>query len=46
MATETTTPQTPKYESGPPVHTASVRRTGRWSGYTHLLWARMLELKR
>jgi ABC-type multidrug transport system permease subunit len=25
---------------------ASVRRNGRWSGYTHLLWARMLELKR
>lgn len=22
------------------------RRSGRWSGYTHLLWARMLELKR
>jgi ABC-2 type transport system permease protein len=46
MATETTTPQTPKYESGPPVPTASAPRNGRWSGYTHLLWARMLELKR
>jgi ABC-2 type transport system permease protein len=23
-----------------------VRRNGRWSGYRHLLWARMLELKR
>ena len=25
---------------------APTRRNGRWSGYTHLLWARMLELKR
>src|SRR5208283_364834 len=23
-----------------------VRRNGRWSGYRHLLWARILELKR
>jgi ABC-2 type transport system permease protein len=25
---------------------APIRRNGRWSGYRHLLWARMLELKR
>jgi len=48
MATETTTPipKTPKLESRPPVPIAPSRRNGRWSGYTHLLWARMLELKR
>jgi ABC-2 type transport system permease protein len=32
-----------KTESSPP---ASPRRNGRWSGYSHLLMARMLELKR
>ena len=43
MATETTTPQIPKLE-----HRASapVRHNGRWSGYIHLLWVRLLELKR
>ena len=46
MATETTTPQTPELESRPPVPVAPALRNGRWSGYTHLLWARMLELKR
>jgi ABC-2 type transport system permease protein len=48
MATETTTsiPKTPKLGSRPPVPAAPARRNGRWSGYTHLLWARMLELKR
>jgi len=46
MATETATPHTPKFEDRPPVPTAPTRRNGRWSGYTHLLWARMLELKR
>jgi len=46
MATETTTPQTPKLEGRPPMPASPARRSGRWSGYTHLLWARMLELKR
>ena len=48
MATETTTPipKTPKLEGRPPIPAAPTRRNGRWSGYTHLLWARMLELKR
>ena len=48
MATETTTPipnpKTPNLEAQPPAVPA--RRNRRWSGYTHLLWARMLELKR
>jgi len=38
MAVATIPPQTPT--------AAPTRRNGRWSGYTHLLWARMLELKR
>jgi ABC-2 type transport system permease protein len=48
MATETTTPipKTPKLEGRPSIPAAPTRRSGRWSGYTHLLWARMLELKR
>ena len=46
MATETTTPQTPQLEGRPPMPASPPRRSGRWSGYTHLLWARMLELKR
>ena len=29
-----------------PAGKAPPRRNGRWSGYRHLLWARMLELKR
>ena len=29
-----------------PLWGASARRNGRWSGYRHLLWARILELKR
>src|SRR5215831_8754954 len=29
-----------------PRQPAPPRRNGRWSGYSHLLWARMLELKR
>src|SRR3974390_640128 len=46
MATETTTPQTPKSRDGglPPVVPA--RRNGRWTGYRQLLWGRLLELKR
>src|ERR1700681_1330628 len=52
MATETTTTRTPKTPErtprvprlGQPDHPA--RHNGRWSGYRHLLWARILELKR
>src|ERR1700675_4239476 len=52
MATETTTTRTPKTpEPTPtppkldqPAHPA--HHNGRWSGYRHLLWARILELKR
>src|ERR1700682_6043911 len=51
MATETSTPQTPKITSqtsklDQPRGTAPARHNGRWSGYRHLLWARILELKR
>src|SRR6266436_4511450 len=51
MATETTTPETP--EKTPKSAKLSqvrvavpARHNGRWSGYRHLLWARLLELKR
>src|SRR5580700_3754203 len=49
MATETTTPQTPEMtpkipKLGQPNRPA--RHSGRWSGYRHLLWVRILELKR
>src|SRR5271157_279829 len=44
MATETTTPPALKLEGRPPVPAATARRNGRWSGYRHLLWARILEL--
>src|SRR6202163_2474081 len=51
MATETTahetpemTPKTPKLNE--PRIAAPARRNGRWSGYRHLLWARIIELKR
>ena len=49
MATETTTPQTPEMtpkipKLGQP--NRSARHSGRWSGYRHLLWVRILELKR
>jgi ABC-2 type transport system permease protein len=49
MATETETPKTPgptptTPKLGQPTHPA--RRSGRWSGYRHLLWVRILELKR
>src|ERR1700674_1753950 len=54
MATETTTPQTPKTPEPTPTTpkleqpriAAPARRNGRWSGYRHLLWARIIELKR
>jgi len=47
LATEITTPRTPdtpKLDQSSSA--ASIRRNGRWSGYRHLLWARILELKR
>src|SRR5262249_27856891 len=37
-------PATPKIEESQPQAPAS--RNGRWAGFRHLLWARMLELKR
>src|SRR5208283_5197307 len=51
MATETTTPQpsAPQPSKGDTVPAPSerkARRSGRWSGYRHLLWVRLLELKR
>ena len=51
MATEITTPQspapqTPESERGPANAEPKLRRSGRWSGYRHLLWVRLLELKR
>jgi ABC-type multidrug transport system permease subunit len=51
MATETTTPQpsAPQPSKGDTVPVPSdrtPRRSGRWSGYRHLLWVRLLELKR
>jgi ABC-2 type transport system permease protein len=51
MATETTTPQPSAPQpsgrenvTGFPERTP--QRSGRWSGYRHLLWVRLLELKR
>src|ERR1700681_2038313 len=49
MATETETPKTPGPtptipKLGQPNRPA--RHSGRWSGYRHLLWARIIELKR
>jgi ABC-type multidrug transport system permease subunit len=52
MATETTTTRTPKTPEPTPTPpkldqpSRPVRHNGRWSGYRHLLWARILELKR
>src|SRR5271157_2825068 len=56
MATETTTPQpsapqpsASQASNGDTVPAPSERkprRSGRWSGYRHLLWVRLLELKR
>src|ERR1700692_112120 len=42
--TETKAPQLQAENNQRPIH--SVRRNRRWSGYHHLLWARILELKR
>jgi len=33
-------------EPGQKPRESSERRNGRWSGYRHLLWARIIELKR
>src|ERR1700720_816377 len=52
MATETTTTRTPKTPEPTPTPPKldqpirPARHNGRWSGYRHLLWARILELKR
>jgi ABC-type multidrug transport system permease subunit len=53
MATETTTPEIPEIPKTPktpkldqPPAASPARRNGRWSGYRHLLWARIIELKR
>src|SRR5712664_4788684 len=52
MTTEITTPDTPKTPEPTPTTpkpgqpSCLVRHSGRWSGYRHLLWARILELKR
>jgi ABC-2 type transport system permease protein len=45
MATETALPQKPSTDNLSQPRPAQ-RRNGRWSGYRHLLWARLLELKR
>ena len=44
MATTETIP--PKAAGQVPGASAPTRSTGRWSGYRHLLWVRMIELKR
>ena len=48
MATEISTPQTPEITPKTPKldRRRIARHSGRWSGYRHLLWARILELKR
>ena len=52
MATETTTKRTPKAPEPVPTPprldqpSLPARHNGRWSGYRHLLWVRILELKR
>ena len=54
MATEASTPESPNTPERTPkigkLHqariTAPARHNGRWSGYRHLLWARIIELKR
>ncbi|HEY6304451.1 MAG TPA: ABC transporter permease [Terriglobales bacterium] len=44
--TETNAPKLYADKNRPPPPIEPVRRNGRWSGYRHLLWARILELKR
>src|SRR5208282_5562681 len=50
MATETNTPTLNHDEKNQPLPAPGARanalRNGRWSGYRHLLWARILELWR
>ena len=46
MATETTTPQPSRRGNVSSPSDRKPRRSGRWSGYRHLLWVRLLELKR
>ena len=44
--TETHAPNLHADNNQPPQPISPARRNGRWSGYRHLLWARILELKR
>ncbi len=44
--TETNAPQLNADRNRQPQPILPARRNGRWSGYRHLLWARILELKR
>jgi ABC-type multidrug transport system permease subunit len=44
--TETNAPKLYADKNQPQQPIQPVRRNGRWSGYRHLLWARILELKR
>ncbi len=44
--TETNAAKLPADKNQQPPPVQPVRRNGRWSGYRHLLWARILELKR
>jgi ABC-2 type transport system permease protein len=44
--TETNAPHFNADKKRPPQPSQAARRNGRWSGYRHLLWARILELKR
>src|SRR5208337_3606899 len=44
--TETNAPQLEANKNRQPQPVLPARRNGRWSGYRHLLWARILELKR
>jgi ABC-2 type transport system permease protein len=46
MATIETNPQKIDGSERGPQSGHAIRRNGRWSGYRHLLWARILELKR
>ena len=44
--TETKTPSLPAGKASPPQPAHPALRNRRWSGYRHLLWVRILELKR
>src|SRR5271169_7236603 len=44
--TEANAPQLNAEKNRPQQSSQPARRNGRWSGYRHLLWARILELKR